>query len=423
MRVPLNRRKRDERGAMAIVVALLFFFVVFGFASIVVDAGQAVANKRQLQGATDAGALAGALVYTDEVGTCQQLAANGALRLEAEDAANDVAEDNRGGQQQLEFNVRCITDPADRYVGGIEVTYGADRDTPSYFGPGGPITADADARAVTFVPGAAERFRPYGICSADVPPVGAMPGAVVEIAQPGQAAGRSGCPSADNGGNWWFMNCPGSPNGGMNPDAVAQVLREGCVNPAEVVTPQNPASASTLSASLTVNCNDHGDKSISCLDAETGISDLKNKTPVAEWTGLLGQTIIVPVFCARNTCDPTTVDGSGTGNVYPVYKFTAITICGYHIYAKTFGVSSTGDCAGNTFSSTYVDKLGCANDNDPCLMTYDDNGVATGLKERPKDSVRLFVRFQRNVAGLARPTGCVIGSACDGGLRISALTE
>jgi hypothetical protein len=435
MRVLVRPTPRDEHGATAVLVALMAAFVLFPLSALVVDAGQAYTNKRQLQNAADAGALAAVQVYRDADGSACQMAADPALEAAARSAAeavgdDDPQEDNSVDRQvgTLDFQVDCIT--SGTYKGALQATYAVGRSTTSFFSEGGDIEASADANAVMFVPGAAEKFRPYGLCAADVPDADDMPSSVVEIASPGQAAGRSGCPSAETSGNWWFMNCPGAPNGGMNPTEVAQVLTDGCANPAETVKPQNPSSPASLSASLTVNCNDQADVSTSCLDAETGNADLKNRTPVAAWNTLLGSTIIVPVFCAQPTCDPSTVDGNGTGNVYPVYTFTAVTVCGFHFYSVRDGqkMSNTGDCAGNAYAppakaSDYVEKLGCRNDNDPCLPVYDEDGNPTGDMEKPKDTVRLWLKFNKLVGGLKTPSGCELGGGCDGGLRQYALNE
>lgn len=416
-----DRHARDEQGAAVVLVAVFMFFVLFAAAALVVDAGQAFANKRQLQNATDSAVLAAVQVYEDEPGTCTELAGNGALRILAEAAAEEVAEKSRAGHENLgEFDVRCATGA---YAGGLEVNYAAGRETPSYFDPGGPIDAEADSNAVMFVPGIAERFRPYGLCSADVPAADSMPTPIVEIKQPGQASGGSGCTSAEVGGNWWFMNCPGYPAGGLNPGELAVVLENGCDTTASVVSPQDPSSPALLSASLTKNCNDKTDASPSCLSAETGNADLKNKTPVGAWSTLLGKSIVVPVFCAKNECDPSTVDGPGGTNVYPVYKFTAVTICAFHFYAKAAEVSTDSTACPSPPTKTYVEKLGCNNDNHACLPVYNEDGVQIGL-EKPKDSVRLWVRYTRQVNGLGSPSGCALGDdKCDGGLRQFALSE
>lgn len=417
-----NQRKGDD-GATAVLVGILAA-VLFFFSGFAVDLAQAYANRTQIQHATDAGALAAVQHFQDDTRSCAQIDADPTAEVEAQAIAEGVAAETRSGLgPALDFDIDCVD--AGPYKGAIQATFAAGRTTPTYFTSGDPIQAEADSSAVMFVPGAAESFRPYGLCAANVPSATAMPSSVLEIAQPGQASSASGCPSAENGGNWWFMNCPEAPNGGMNPTELAYVLENGCEQPAEVVNPQDYSNPSSLSSSLTLNCSDKSDKSRSCLDAETGASDLKNKTPVAAWSNLLGETIIVPVFCAVPDCNPSTVDGSGTGNVYPVHTFTAVTVCGYHFFAVKDGSAThtTGDCAGNTFSPTYVEKLGCKNDNDPCLPTYDEFGNPTGSFEKPKDSVRLFLRFDRLVGGLATPSGCEINTACDGGLRQYALNE
>ncbi|MFC7491621.1 MULTISPECIES: pilus assembly protein TadG-related protein [unclassified Knoellia] len=56
---PTCRRRRDERGAVGVLVAMLFgFFVVTGLLAWSVDAGQIILERRQTQNAADAAALA-----------------------------------------------------------------------------------------------------------------------------------------------------------------------------------------------------------------------------------------------------------------------------------------------------------------------------------------------------------------------------
>ena len=53
----MQRLRKDERGAVAIIVALLMV-VLIGFAALAVDISAMWAEKRQLQNGADAGALA-----------------------------------------------------------------------------------------------------------------------------------------------------------------------------------------------------------------------------------------------------------------------------------------------------------------------------------------------------------------------------
>lgn len=59
------RRMRDDRGAVAVLVAILLPLVLLGFGALVVDAGSLYSERRQLQNAADAGALALAQICAD----------------------------------------------------------------------------------------------------------------------------------------------------------------------------------------------------------------------------------------------------------------------------------------------------------------------------------------------------------------------
>ena len=421
MRVQVNGVGRhQDRGAVAVLVAILAV-VLLAMSAFVVDIGVAYTSKRQLQTAADAGALAAAKRLASERGTCPQLKANflGAAKTEA----TTIATRNRAGQTASVFEINCLT--TGPYKGALEVTYRAKGDTPTIFGgvagAGDTITTEREAKAVVYVPGSDLKLRPYGLCSLDVPDVSTMPTGVIEIKPPGQAHSGSGCPSAQGGGNWWFMSCPGTASSGMNPHEIADAIRNGCAQGAEVVTPQNPTTKFTLSASLTAHCSTQAHVSKTCLDADTGNSSLQNPEPVAAWGDVLGKTIILPVFCAKPTCDPTTVDGGGTGRVYPVFKLAAVVVCGYHMYDKGSGVSNTGACAGNGFTASYADLLGCSGPNNPCIPAWNVNGTPAP-NEKPKETVRLFLKFVQEVSG-STVVECKLGDACDGGVRQVAISK
>lgn len=65
----LIRVRRDEQGAIAVIVALFMFFVVLGLGALTIDVGNINANRRQLQNGADAVALAVAQQCADN-GTC-----------------------------------------------------------------------------------------------------------------------------------------------------------------------------------------------------------------------------------------------------------------------------------------------------------------------------------------------------------------
>ena len=85
-------RVSGDRGAVAVLVALLFPVVLLGFGAIVLDFGAAYAEKRQLQNGADAGALAVAREYARTAGsTCVPGAKVSTADVYADDNANDAA--------------------------------------------------------------------------------------------------------------------------------------------------------------------------------------------------------------------------------------------------------------------------------------------------------------------------------------------
>lgn len=419
MRVQLRHRRGNENGVVALLVAIMAVALLI-VSAFVVDIGVAYTSKRQLQTAADAGALAAAKRFAEEPGTCSHLKAN--FTDEAESAAEGIATANRPLQVKEDFAVECLT--SGPYDGALQVTYRASGVTPTFFGGGvvgEEISTQREASAVVYVPGSDYKLRPYGLCGLDVPAVASMPTGVIEVKGPGQAHSGSGCPDVEGGGNWWFMSCPGTDSSGMNPHDIADAIRDGCANGAEVVTPQDAASPEALSASLTANCTTQSDVGPSCLDADTGNSSLSSPDPVAAWGEILGETIVVPVFCATPTCSPVTVDGSGTGRVYPVFKLAAVVVCGYHMYDKGSDTINTGDCTGNTFDDGYADLLGCSGANDACLPSWNSDGTPAP-NEKPKESIRLFLKFVQEVSGVT-VVKCDLGDACDGGVRQVAMSH
>lgn len=396
MRVQL--RPRDQRGAIAVLSAFLVVILV-GFAAFAVDMGAAYTSKRQLQTSVDSAALAAAAFYADKAGTCTTLsdaanAASQALRAQAQVVADAAITRNRAGASTSPITVACNASSQ------LAVTTSAAGTTPRFlgrvFGAKGDLQESGTAEATVVPNTRGQHVRPWALCSLDLPTP--LPAGVVKVLQPGSAHTGSECPASESGGNWWFVNCPEDSTGSV--PVMAENLTNGCDDPIDVV-PNQPASPTpaTLSTALTLNCNDKGDVSSSCLSGDTGNSSLKNKTVYEVWDTLLGRTVLMPVFCGSPTCNPDTVNGTGTNSVYPIYKIASVTVCGFHVYDKTSGMSSTGDCAANTFTTA--------------------DAAAGG-----KDDVVLYLRFTKTFgAGDTTTTTCGLDTACDGGSRKVLLTK
>lgn len=398
MRVLVSRQRhaRSERGATAITAGILAAVLV-GMAAFVVDFGMAYVSKRQLQTAADAAALAAASTFADKAGTCTTLTASSPYKSAATTTAQSYVTQNRPGASMDSITFGCSSG------GTLTVDVTASAKTNLAFGgvfiDSSGIAAARTAQATLGVAAEGTGVRPYALCSLDAEASRLGTGTVYEIQQPGNAHTGSQCPSSEKGGNWWFVNCPEDKAKGGGPDITEENLQKGCDDPISIVPNQNPSTPATLSSSLTLNCNDSNDVSSSCLSGGEGNSDLKNAKVYDEWGKLLGQTILLPVFCGDPTCSPSSVSGSGTNTTYPIYKVAAVVLCGYHIYDKASGSSATGACSGNTFSSSYVSSVS-------------------------KKEVRLYLKFvQIMTSGSTKGNGCSLSTACDGGLRQVLLTK
>ncbi len=390
--------RRDERGNVAVMTGLLSVVLLL-IAAFSVDFGMAYASKRQLQTAADSSVLAAAAVYAKYPGTCSTLVLNSSYKTEAQAAADSMRAQNRPGSAGSTLIPSCNAQ------GELQLTYEASGETPLSLGR---LATDADSITTARQAGAqvdvgkstGVGVRPYALCSADVPVAG-YPTGVLEIKPPGQAHGGSDCAEAEAGGNWWFITCDivGGGQSDGSPKDMAAAIEHGCTNTISVVSPQNRTTPATLSTSLTVNCKTGKPPTASCLDGDTGNSSLKNKDGYEAWGKILGQTIMLPVFCSDPTCAPDTVSGTGTNSRYPVYAIAGVVLCGYHIYDKASAVSNTGSCAGNTFTSTYVDG-------------------------QDKKDVYFYFKFVNVLSsGSTETNDCSLGGACDAGLRRVSLSQ
>src|SRR5687768_1328301 len=178
-----RQRERNERGATAVLVAVLVV-VLIGISGFTIDLGSAYVSKRNLQKATDAGALAAAQELTQFRGTCAQVRDNPTAFQAAHDAAQRIGELNYDETKdqyestEFEFDIEC-----DRTPGVLIVEYGLQGDTDNSFSTilqaDDTITTDRRAEAtVDVAPGAGESVRPLALCSAQVqvvPPPATFP--------------------------------------------------------------------------------------------------------------------------------------------------------------------------------------------------------------------------------------------------------
>jgi Flp pilus assembly protein TadG len=158
-------RRRDERGAVALIVGLLTIVLV-GISAFSVDLGQAYVTKRQLSAASDAAALAADAYYkTNYKGLCtvpgndpnSPVAANAGVRASAEAAADDLFTQNYPAGTAADGSITNLSCNDT----GVQVTYTASGKSSSPFGPllggSGTITTAGTAAAAYSVGG--------GICA------------------------------------------------------------------------------------------------------------------------------------------------------------------------------------------------------------------------------------------------------------------
>jgi Flp pilus assembly protein TadG len=402
----IRRRRRDERGATAVFVAIMAVMLV-GLASFTLDYGQAYAGKRQLQTATDAAALAAAAVYGQKSGTCDQLtdpaSSDYASNLsQAQTAATSMLKDNLAGavllppiQVTCNANQQVVVDVGATNKTGV--TLGAVYGVKS-------ITTERDSQATEVVPTTAIGARPYMLCSKDVPspPYSAEnPSPVTKISFPGTGGGGAECDTLS--GNWWTIQCPGEPK-----DLAEQTLN-GCKNPITIVPDQDsladpdtgvidPTDLSHYLLNDPKGCG--GGYSDRCLRADT-CNDFTNSNVLDAWASLLGKSIILPVFCGGSNCDGDALSGSGSTGEYPVYRLAAVTICGYHWNKQSNkkGQITTGSCANNPSGYDAVGDM--SQNNSYLLVNY--TSVKTG--------------------GSTGPSVCGQGQACDNGVHSALLTR
>ena len=127
MRVLLmSRVRRDERGAVAVVVALMMIVLCI-CAALVTDFGMAYVNKRQAQTAADAAVLAAGRVIAGQSGSCADLTANTALMSGANAAADQLRLANLPGSPDVNLVPDCST-------GSLRLDYHVNVDSPLWLG-------------------------------------------------------------------------------------------------------------------------------------------------------------------------------------------------------------------------------------------------------------------------------------------------
>lgn len=399
MRVLLTRGDRGDRGAVAVVVAFLAVFLV-GISAFVVDAGAAFVSNRNLQRAADAGALAAAQELTAIPGTCNNIVSNSTAVGAAHTKAINVAQENYPDASWAEtdvWDVRCDPD-----LKVLEVEFGNEGTTQTAFARifegGSEITTSRGAEAtVDVAPGAGQSVRPLALCSAQVqvnPKPTTYP--FVRIDAPKNATKLpTTCPAKTGSGNWWVVDCPDEDPG----ESTEEQIEFGCANPVSVIPGQEDAvTPGELTLAIGGECAPKDDDE-NCLSGDTG--NIDSGQTAAKWELLVKnqETAIFPVFCAVPQCSASTIEGTGTNAVYPVFKMVAAVVCGFHFSKTERYVSTTGECAGMPSLYTGADWA-AGNDVNFILLKYINERTSSSNEE----------------------SECALGAECDGLLRRTRLT-
>ena len=390
-------RRSDERGAVAVTVAILMVVLV-GIGAFTIDFGLSYVSTRQLQTASDSAALAAASKYGELGGSCATLAADTATKAVVQTSVQQYREDNRSQSTGSITSVACSPDGK-----ALDITYNSAGSTPSIlggvFGNSGPYNSAKSATARVQVPTSGIGVRPYALCGSILPLVSTFPSPVFRMDLP--STGNSLCPGASSSGNWWSIDCPEAPS---NSNTYLGTATEfGCTDPINIVPNQGTRTGSDLRNYLLNSCPD---KSSTCLGANTG--NLGGTPILNAWTNLVSaqKRILLPVFCGTpSPCDQAAVVNAGGNNaIYPVQALVGVIVCGYHFGTNNNQNSSaipmTGDCGGT---------------NNPANLT-----AAPGSNQ---DNYLLLRAIRLQVSGGSGDPQCALGDTCDLGSRTVKLVK
>lgn len=270
--------KHDERGAVAVTVALLIIPLLVCFA-FVVDAGILHWEKVQLQNGADAAALAVAQDCAREGTACTAGAADLATRV-----AGSNANDEQAATTFDEFEVEARS-------GRVTVVASTLNDTGNtvrhpFVSMITPSSAGLDASAtVEWGTPTAGSVIPLAIAECEVSTIETDPDLATQIFL-----------RSDNEA----QDCPGSYPGGFG------WLDDGDRNCWVDIAVDRTAPGTTGNNAVKTGCD------------------------AADFTGLLGQTVLVPIYDAFNAAPGGKErESGGSAGVYHIVRFAAFTVTGY----------------------------------------------------------------------------------------------
>ena len=307
---------RDERGATALVVALLTV-PLFGFGALVLDVGALYQERRELQNGADAAALA--LARDCAGGACGSLAttAGSLVDANANDGASAVDEvcgsgpgltpcaDAPTGPTGANGWVRVTSSTDDASSGTNQITYGLARVLTQESG----ATVRARAAAAWGAPGSRRTAPPLTVSECEV-------NAATDPDGDGVRTFSSGPPFAAAPTTLIFHgsspgSCPAGPSGGDLPGGFGWLDSVGCA--------------------AVVGTGDW-------VTVDSGNDGLPNGCGVSGWQN---RTLLLPIY------DQMT--GTGTNGRYHVAGFAAFHVTGYRVGNQTWPSGTT--CAGQAGNS------------------------------------------------------------------------
>ena len=399
MRVPVIDPRRDDQGAVAVLVGILAVFLI-GLSAFAVDLGAAYVSNRNLQKAADAGALAGAQALTQFSGSCESIRSNSTAVAAARAAAVKVAKANYPDASWTEdttaWKVAC--DPKLKVVNVTLANSGTtEAGFAGVFGGAKTVTTRRESQAtVDVAPGAGDSVRPLALCSAAVG--NTTPGQFVQIFYPGNGTkSPPQCPKPKSAGNWWTLDCPEDRGGATG--TLQDQIQNGCKDRVTVIPGQADVDTpGQLTVVLEDACPSAPTGSETCMSGDPGSLDAGHIADAWKYLVDTQKMSIFPVFCVAPQCSEDTTSGSGTNTVFPVYKLVAGVVCGYHFSAKEKHHSTTGLCAGN-----------------PYLAASDPDGSNA-------NNYLVIKYLSTRTSGSNAESECALGAECDGGLRRTRLT-
>ncbi len=402
-----RRHQRNESGAVAVIVGIMAVTLI-GMTAFVTDFGLAYANKRQIQTAADASALAAATVFAQsDAGalTCAAMLTAGQVAAANEAAAKVIQNENDSTPAVLTYATpvcdgqdlvvhTTVTDSSPQVFGGI-------------FGQDGGYTIEREATAaVEVATHSGSSGRPLAVCS-EILSGPLTPGDPIRIDAPGEGLSPPpGCPVPASPGNWWTLDCSGEASedhdsAGHGTAAFEQQIRNGCELPISIVEGQEAASSpADLNTILAAACPPSNTVPFDCLGGDPGQPDAGGT--FTAWRELIDNAtkFSIPIFCAPPTCATSSIGGGGTNAEFPVHRLVSITMCGYQFISPNRRYRATTPspaCARPSVVAMLDDMMSGPSGGTPYLIAAYDTLL---------------------VSGSVTPSTCAIGDPeCDGGVR------